>query len=260
MGIDGMVVRPLTFTYADLLQFTLVELPCTVACIGNRPGGTMIANAVWTGVPLSLVFGEVGVSNRARYARFEGADGYVTGLPLAYLEQAIIAYQMNGQPLPLEHGYPARLIVPGFYGYKMPKWITKVILSDQPVEGFWEARGWSADGKVQTTAAILAPRNLERLHGAVMLNGYAYAGERAITSVEVSIDGADWMPVEVQRRSRYEWAFWQTLWTPFAAGDYLIKVRATDDTGYTQPDELSDNAYPDGARGLHGVVVRVEAV
>lgn len=259
--VDGMAMKPLTFNFAEIMTFPTVEVPCTLACIGNRPGGDKIANAVWSGVRLNDLLAEVGVSSEARYAEITSADGYRTTLALRQLETALLAISINRMPLSPNEGAPARLIAPGLYGYKMPKWITRITLTDVPAAGFWEAQGWSLDGTVQTTAAIWLPQPRTRIAVGMplLIAGMAYGGERRIVRVDVSIDDGAWMPAELQTRSNYEWALWHTIWTPTILGEFLIKVRAADATGYVQPDVLSDATFPNGAVGLHGVTVRVEA-
>lgn len=259
--VDGMAMKPLTFNFAEIMTFPNAELPCTLACIGNRPGGDKIANAVWAGVRLNHLLAEVGVSREAHYAEITSADGYRTTLSLRQLETALLATTINGAPLAPSEGAPARLIAPGLYGYKMPKWITRITLTNAPAAGFWEGQGWSLDGTVQTTAAIWTPQPRTRiaLGAPLVIAGMAYGGERQIVRVDVSIDDCAWMPAKLQSRSTYEWALWHTTWTPTTLGDYLIKARSTDETGYVQPDVFSDSAFPNGAAGLHGVVVRVEA-
>jgi hypothetical protein len=190
------------------------------------------------------------------YAHLHAADGYSTSIELADLEQAVLVYRMNDAPLLPEHGYPTRLIVPGLYGYKMPKWIQRIILADQPLAGFWEKRGWSASGQARLTSAILSPHHQARVSGTTRLHGIAYAGKRRIESVQVSIDGADWMPVSFTQVSPNTWAEWSIAWTAPGPGDYQIRVRATDDSGYMQS-ETDYPAFPNGSSGIHAIIARV---
>jgi DMSO/TMAO reductase YedYZ molybdopterin-dependent catalytic subunit len=257
LWLGGLVETPLSLTYQDLQLMSTVDLPCTIACIGNPPGGRWIGHAVWRGVSLSSILQRASVTSGAMYAHFLCADGYATSLPVERLSPAILAFEMNGRILPREHGFPARIIAPGLYGYKMPKWIQKIELSDVPLAGFWEGRGWSADGEVQSTAAIVSPHNNESVSGVVTLSGTAYAGARSVTMVEISIDGGAWMPVPINASMPYRWTGWQIDWTPPAPGEYLVKVRATDSIGFTQNEHASTKPFPNGATGLHAVVVRV---
>jgi DMSO/TMAO reductase YedYZ molybdopterin-dependent catalytic subunit len=257
LWVHGLVDNPLSFTYQDLQALHVYDFPCTVVCLGNLPGGRLMGHAVWRGVSLTSIFDRVGVSSEARYVHFLSADGYVTALPLARLSEVLIAFEMNGRTLTPEHGYPARVIVPGLYGYKMPKWIQKIELSDQPLNGYWEGRGWSSDGDVQTSAAIFYPHSGEIVSGVVALSGVAFAGGRRITQVEISVDGGAWMPVPMNASEPYRWVNWNIEWTPPAAGEYQIKVRATDSDGFIQREDASIKPFPNGTSGLHAIVVRV---
>jgi DMSO/TMAO reductase YedYZ molybdopterin-dependent catalytic subunit len=254
-SVGGLVRHPLVWSYSDVLALPQVEFPCAVACIGNKPGGEWIGDAVWQGTPLTEMLNELTILPEARYARLLAADKYVTSLPLDRLQGALLVYGMNGDVLPPEHGFPMRLMVPGLYGYKMPKWIERIELTDTPAGGIWEERGWSADGTVQTTSAILSPRSKMSVSGTVQFTGIAYAGERAITAIELSIDGGPWMPVQFTPVSGAGWTEWQIEWTPPGPGDYQVRVRATDSDGFTQPE--SGAAFPNGASGQHAIVVRL---
>jgi len=254
-SLGGLVRHPLVWSYGDVLALPSVDVPCAIACIGNKPGGEWMGNAVWQGTPLAGLLDELTILPEARYARLLAADKYTATLPLERLRGALLVYGMNGETLPPEHGFPVRLIVPGLYGYKMPKWIERIELTDTPPIGMWEQRGWSADGIVQTTSAILSPRSKETVSGVVQFSGMAYAGERIITAIELSIDGAPWMPVPFTPGIGASWTTWQIDWTPPGVGDYQARVRATDSDGFTQSEVSA--AFPNGASGQHAIVVRV---
>ena len=254
-SVGGLVRHPLVWSYGDVLALPSVEVPCAIACIGNKPGGEWIGNAVWQGTPLPALLDELAILPGARYARLLAADHYRTSVPLERLQGALLVYGMNGETLPPEHGFPARLIVPGLYGYKMPKWIERIELTDTPAGGVWEQRGWSAEGIVQTTSAILSPRSKETVRGTVRFSGMAYAGERTIVAVELSIDGAPWMPAPFTPAVDVGWTSWRIEWTPPGPGDYQARVRATDSDGLTQPEIGA--AFPNGASGQHAIVIRV---
>ncbi|MBI5669056.1 MAG: molybdopterin-dependent oxidoreductase [Chloroflexi bacterium] len=256
-SLGGMVQRPLVIRYDELLALPAIELPATLVCIGSTPAKPLIGHARWRGVRLQSLLDQVAPDDRADFAQFYSADGYTTFVERARLAEAILAYEMNGAPLLPEHGYPVRLIVPGLYGYKMPKWIQRLQLTDTPVNGFWEGRGWSASGVAQTLSAIVSPRHLESVSGEVTFTGFAYAGERAVTSVEISIDDAPWMPVPVEAGAPYSWTTWRITWAPPAPGDYLVKVRATDSSGFTQPEDTT--AFPNGSTAIQRIIVRVTA-
>lgn len=255
--LGGMVQTPLYLTYDDLLNYPSSEIECVIACIGNKAGGLLAGSALWQGVPLSTLFDQAQILPQARYARFFAADGYVTSVEIDQLQPAMLVYAMNGKSLPPEHGFPSRLIIPGLYGYKMPKWIQRISLSDLPHYGLWEERGWSTSGKVQTHSVILSPRPLETVTGVVHLSGIAYAGLNTIKSIAVSIEGGDWMAVDFNQGPGYGWTHWKIDWTPPTPGDYQIAVRATDDNGYTQLDNLNTSPYPDGSNAIHKIVIRI---
>lgn len=239
--IAGMGERPLILSYEEVLALPAVDVTCTLMCSGN--GSPRTATATWRGVPIKTLLDRLNIP--AQHARFVSADGYSTGLPLDKLTNALLVYAINGEALSHEHGFPARLVVPGLYGYKMPKWITRMELTDTPAVGFWEARGWSADGAAQTTVAILSPHHREAVSGVVTIRGTAFAGEQDISHIEVNIDNGPWMSVPFTPGARYCLTEWQIDWSPPAPGDYHIQVRAWD--------VASQNDNP----ARQGIVVRV---
>lgn len=255
--LAGLVEVPLCLSYADLLKLPAVDQDEVIACIGNRPGGHCIGQASWHGVAMATLLGEVTRQPGARYAHLFAADGYSTSISMTQLEDAILVFGMNGDPLPPEHGYPARLVVPGLYGYKMPKWIQRIILAETPLEGLWEQRGWSASGEAQLTSHIVSPPHQSSISGIVTLRGIAYAGKRAIKAVELRVDGGPWMPANFTQAGPGTLAQWAIDWTPHVPGDHRITVRVTDETGVTQPDILTANPFPNGSSALHSITVRV---
>ncbi len=175
---------------------------------------------------MSALLSELESDPAVRFARLHASDGYTAVLPLDQLSACLLAYEIDSAPLPLEHGFPARLIAPGLGGYKMPKWINRIDLTASPDGGFWEARGASLDGAAAVTAAILS-HDLQP-NGARRLTGVAYAGARAVQSVSVSVDGGGWMPVDFTPAEPGALTHWQIAWTPPGAGDYQLRVRASD--------------------------------
>lgn len=252
--LGGMVEVPLPLSYRDLTSLPATEVECALACIGNTPGGPLMGQARWEGVPLQTLLNEVHVLPEARYAHLHAADGYATSIDLAHLNRALLAYRLNGDPLPQEHGFPVRLVVPGLYGYKMPKWIQRVELAEAPLAGLWEKRGWSALGRVRVTSAIQSHQIAA--DKSVLLRGMAFAGENPLRAVEISIDGGPWMPVTFSQRTPFVWAEWSARWEPPGAGHYHIRVRATDSSGQTQTEDNA-SAYPDGSSGIHAIVVSI---
>lgn len=223
-AITGRVARPLILSFDDLRQFPTETLRCAIACAGTSSGRPLLGEAVWRGVPLRALLADVTVSASARYARIHAADGFTTVLPLDQLAEALLVYEMDDAPLPLAHGFPARLIAPGLLGYKMPKWIERVELTESSDGGFWESRGWSLDGTAGVNAAILSHR--QQADGSIALAGIAYGGSQPVTSVEVSIDNDGWMPVSFIQDNPLALAHWRAEWTPSnpGAGDYQVIV------------------------------------
>ena len=270
LTIDGLVKNPLTLSLADIAARPFVEQMRTLECIGNAVGGNQIGNAVWGGILLADLLAEVGVLATAVRARFEAADNYETSVTLDWLTQpgAMLATQMNGEPLPPEHGYPLRLFMPGLYGQKMPKWITRIeFIADAAHLGTWEKQGWSNEAAIKTNSLIMQPTHIQKVPFAPLeIFGVAYAGDRHITQVEVGIemDGElSWQTVTelVRGPSDEVWTQFYLPWTPPQAGTYTLLVRATDDTGFVQTERargILEGAFPDGTDKIHNIVIVVE--
>lgn len=257
LNVHGLVTKSLSLSFDGILNMQSVEMPCTLAAITSMPNNLLVGHALWKGISFKRLLDEVGLPSEAQYAQFTSVNGYMTYLPLKLLDNALLAYEMNGEPLSAEQGYPMRLIVPGVYDYKMPKWLHSVELVASPSSGQYESRGWSADGVVQTTSAIFTPHVRESVNGTVSFSGMAFAGTRAIIQIELSIDDGDWMPVPFVPAEVGSWTRWHIDWQAPAPGDYLVKVRATDSDGFTQPDALNLPVFPNGSSAIHAVVFRV---
>jgi len=257
LNVHGLVSKTHSFSFDDIQNMQPVEMPCTLAAITSTPNNLLVGHALWKGISFKRLLDKVSLHSEAQYAQFTSVNGYVTYLPLKLLDDALLAYEMNDEPLSAEQGYPMRLIVPGVYDYKMPKWLQSVELVAAPSTGRYESRGWSADGIVQTTSAIFTPRVRESVNGNVSFSGMAFAGTRAITQIELSIDDGDWMPVPFVPAVTRSWTRWQIDWQAHAPGDYLVKVRATDSDGFTQPDMSNLPVFPNGSSAIHAVVFRV---
>jgi DMSO/TMAO reductase YedYZ molybdopterin-dependent catalytic subunit len=215
----------------------MVEFDALIACAGSSPGGAGLGQARWRGVPLESILAEIALLPGADYAHLHAADGYNTCLRLDQLRRATLVYAMDGEPLAVEHGYPVRLVLPGHYGYKMPKWIQRIVLADVPLTGFWERRGWSQNGAIQPVAAFSTPQDQAEISGQVALQGYAY-GSQPMAAVELSDDGGPWMPATMAQDSPATAAQWALDWRPAQPGSYRLSVRARDLGGGTQAEPL----------------------
>ena len=225
-AIIGGVRTPLILSFDDLSAFSTQTLRCAIACAGVSRDRPLIGEAVWRGVPMQALLDELVIAPDVRFARIHAADGYTTVLPLDRLAYTLLATEMDGAPLPPEHGFPARLIAPGLHGYKMAKWIERIELRASSEGGFWESRGFSLEGEATVKVAVLSHE--QAANGAISFAGIAYAGTRPIKSVQVSIDNGDWMPVPFVQDDPIALAHWQIDWTAPNAGDYHIRARASD--------------------------------
>jgi DMSO/TMAO reductase YedYZ molybdopterin-dependent catalytic subunit len=261
MRIHGMVDRELTLTYQDLLDRADIVAPVTLSCVSNEVGGDLVGNAVWQGVPLAELLEEAGVRPGATQVASRSVDGWSCGFPTEAVwdgRTALVAIAMNGEPLPVDHGFPARLVVSGLYGYvSATKWLSEIELTTmEDFSGYWIPRGWSKLGPVKTQSRIDTPRRGGRVTAGspVAVAGVAWAPDTGISNVEVQIDDGDWQTAELgESLGSDAWRQWLVSWTP-TAGSHRLRVRATDESGYTQTSEEAAPA-PDGATGWHEVTV-----
>ncbi len=259
--VDGLVDEELVLTLDDLQTMPVTTDFNTLMCISYRVGGELIGNAGWTGVALRDVLQRAGVDAEAAYLKFTSADDYTESLPLeaAMDEDARLVWLMNDEPLTRKHGFPLRALVPGRYGMKNPKWITRLTLEPEESEGYWAARGWSRSAFIQTMSRFDVPgRNSRIAAGLSALRGVAFAGERGISRVEVSIDsGESWADAEVRPPlSDLSWVRWEHDFQAEPPRQTLV-VRATDGTGRRQIMEARD-PLPEGATGYHRRPVRIQ--
>jgi len=262
LNIGGMVKTPLTLSYQDLLARPMVERTITICCVSNEVGGPYIGNAVWQGVLLADLLTEAGVDPRAEQIFGTSVDGWTCGFPVGAAfdgRDAMIAIGMNGEPISLEHGYPARVIIPGLYGYvSATKWVQSLELTTwSQAEGYWVPLGWSRDAPIKTQSRIDVPRRDEKVSaGKIAIAGVAWAQHRGIEKVEVRIDSGGWNIATLALDfSDDTWRQWKYEFDA-KPGEYQIQVRATDKTGETQTEEVS-RPDPDGATGYHTRTLKV---
>jgi DMSO/TMAO reductase YedYZ molybdopterin-dependent catalytic subunit len=258
LRIHGMVDQEVTLTYADLVRRQLTEAWVTLCCVSNEVGGDLIGNAYWSGVPVRDLLREVGVHEGADAVLQRSHDGWTCGTPLAALtdeRNALLAVAMNGEPLPIEHGFPVRTVVPGLYGYvSATKWLVdlEVTRFDQ-FDAFWTKRGWSEKGPVKTQSRIDVPRDGDGVNaGAVRVGGSAWAQHTGIAKVEFQLDGGSWQEAELGAVPDVDtWVQWAGE-VDVEPGRHQLVVRATDQSGYTQTSVRTD-VVPNGATGWHSV-------
>jgi DMSO/TMAO reductase YedYZ molybdopterin-dependent catalytic subunit len=263
LRITGMVDQPFELDYAELLAMDSVEVPVTIACVSNEVGGGLVGNAVWQGVALADLLDRAGVQPDASQIVGRSVDGFTAGFPTATAldgRTALVAYAMNGEVLPADHGHPARLIVAGLYGYvSATKWLEEIELTTwDAFDGYWVPRGWAKEGPIKTQSRIDVPRQgAEVAAGTVAVAGVAWAPIRGIATVEVRVDDGPWQQAVLGPSSSDDtWVQWWWSWEA-AAGERTLTVRATDNDGEVQTAAVAPPA-PDGATGRH--TIRIDVV
>ncbi|MFO1540659.1 MAG: molybdopterin-dependent oxidoreductase [Chloroflexota bacterium] len=263
LTVRGMVGREVRLTYDELFDFPIVEQQCTIACVSNEVGGRLVGNALWRGIDLRAVLARAEPDPAATQIVGRSADGWTGGFPTAWAmdpaRTPMIAVAMNGAPLTADHGYPARLIIPGLYGYvSATKWLTEIELTTmEAFDAYWIPLGWAKEAPILTQARIDVPRaGADVAAGSVAIAGVAWAPDRGVSAVEVRIDEGDWQQARISEPvSAATWVQWVLPWSA-TPGTHRIAVRATDGLGVVQTDERTAPA-PDGARGHHTITVRV---
>ena len=263
LTVKGMVDRNLSFTYDDLLaRDDVIERDITLVCISNEVGGPYAGNARWLGVPLANLLHEAGVQDGADQLVSRSVDGWTAGTPTRDVldgRDALVAFGMNGEPLPVNHGFPVRLVIPGVYGYNSAtKWLTELELTTfGAYDAYWASRGYAQQGPLKTLTRIDTPKGLANLSaGQTVIGGVAWAIHRGIDHVEVQVDGGPWMPARLGDVTTGDtWRQWAVDWdaTP---GSHTLTARSTDGNGELQPEQRAE-PLPDGASGWHSVVVLV---
>ncbi len=262
LKIHGRVRKPLTITFDELLKRPMIERYITLSCVSNEVGGDLIGNARWLGVPIKDLLDEVGVDPAADQVVSRSVDGFTAGTPTKALmdgRDAILAVAMNGEPLPIDHGFPVRMVVPGLYGYvSATKWLAELELTTfADFDAYWVPRGWAQQAPIKTESRIDKPRPGDVKVGQTVVAGVAWAPHRGISKVEVRVDDGPWQEASLAAVASVDtWRLWSLPWNA-TKGEHTLVVRATDNAGQTQTSEVADPA-PDGATGWHtiGVTVR----
>ncbi|MDN5599958.1 MAG: molybdopterin-dependent oxidoreductase [Brachybacterium sp.] len=262
LRIHGLVDQELTIDFAQLLEEPMIEKHVTLACVSNPVGGDLAGNATWLGVPVRTLLERAGVKDGADMVLSRSIDGFTASTPLEALtddRDSLIAVGMNGEPLPAQHGYPVRMVVPGLYGYvSATKWLTELKVTTFADDvAYWSTRGWTERGPIKIASRVDVPRSFGELSpeadGTVMLGGTAWAQQRGIAAVEVRIDDGDWREAELGAEvSQDTWVQWSLRWEDAEPGDHSVTVRATDGEGEVQTEERA-NPAPNGASGWHTV-------
>jgi DMSO/TMAO reductase YedYZ molybdopterin-dependent catalytic subunit len=264
LRVHGMVDHPVELTYDELLARPMIERDVTLVCVSNEVGGNLTGTATFLGARLADLLREAGVQPGATQLVSRSSDGFTVGTPTSVVldgRDALIAVGMNGQPLPVEHGFPARLVVPGLYGYvSATKWVTDLELTTlDAYDAYWVQRGWAKQAPIKTESRIDVPRGGANLApGTVAIAGVAWAPHRGVSKVEVQVDDGPWQPATLGPSPTDDtWRQWVLSWNA-TAGSHRLSVRATDGTGAAQTAEFAD-PVPDGATGWHQINVTVKA-
>ncbi|MGZ5421746.1 MAG: molybdopterin-dependent oxidoreductase [Aeromicrobium sp.] len=264
LRVHGMVDKELNLSYRDLMGMALVERRITLTCVSNEVGGPYVGNASWIGVPIRDILAKAGVKGGANAIKSTSADAWTCGTPLEAVtddRNAIIAIDMNGEPLPLAHGFPARMVVPGLYGYvSATKWLVDLeVTRFADFKAYWTTRDYDAKAPIKMSSRIDVPRSFQSFErDAVRVGGVAWAQTTGIQRVEVKVDGGPWADADLGTEDTIEtWRQWSWKWDDATKGRHTLTVRATDADGETQ---TSDRARirPNGTTGWHSVQFTVE--
>ncbi len=263
LKITGLVEREIEIGYEELLGLPMTETAVTLMCVSNEVGGTLVGNAVWLGHPIRTLLEKAGPRAGADMVLSQSIDGWTASTPLDVLldedRDCLLAVGMNGEPLPLEHGFPVRMVVPGLYGYvSATKWVTELKVTRFADDfAYWTTRGWSERGPIKTSSRIDVPRSGAQVQaGTLPVAGVAWAQHTGITGVEVRVDGGPWVAATLAEPiSADTWVQWVYEW-PATSGSHVIEARATDAAGLEQSGARV-SVIPNGAEGYHGITVTV---
>jgi DMSO/TMAO reductase YedYZ molybdopterin-dependent catalytic subunit len=262
LTVGGLVDKPMRLSLADLRTLPGATEYVTMECISNNVGGELMSTGSFTGVRLRDLLAIANPKSQGSWVAFKARDGYSESLPMSLVQGApeiMVAYGLDGMPLPMKHGFPARMLIPGHYGMKGPKWLDSIEVVNHESGGYWEQQGWDHNAVIKTTARIDVPKDSDLIKlGTVSLAGVAFAGTRGIGKVEYSTDGGSrWNSAPFGAPlSPLTWVLWKADWTPAREGAYRLMVRAADGTGKAQ-EQRNAPSYPSGASGYHTIQVNV---
>ena len=276
LKFTGAVTQSLTLTFKDILAAPQQNIYLTMECIGNPAGGNLIGNAEWTGTPLLPFLEQAGVNPEAMQFILHGADSYETTLPVAEVmrPQVLLVHQMNSAPLTQAHGYPLRILIPGHFGQKQPKWLVGIEAITKSKRGFWERQGWSNTAEIPTHSLVRQVQNTRVWNrqnhvtlnqdgetgwgSGILIAGVALDKSSPITAIEVSTNGGQtWEAAEQNSpTSPHEWTLWRYRWKPEVAGKYTLLARAV---SIREQQQLEDKNYKDGSAGILQIHVTLEA-
>ena len=263
LRVHGLVAREITLTWAELLASDLIETYVTLTCVSNPVGGDLVGNAKWLGLPIRDLLARADPLPEADMVLSRSVDGFTASTPIEVLtdsRDAILAVGMNDEPLPTEHGFPVRMVVPGLYGYvSATKWVTDLeVTRFADAEAYWTVRGWSEKGPIKTSSRIEVPRPSSHVKaGTVAVGGTAWAQRRGITGVEVQVDDGPWQAATLATEASVDtWRQWSYPWPDAQVGKHTLRARASDPEGVQ--DETVAPVVPDGASGWNTVYVYVD--
>ncbi|MDJ0314114.1 molybdopterin-dependent oxidoreductase [Arthrobacter sp. H35-D1] len=263
LRVHGMVEEEFTLDFEELMGSDLIETYVTLACVSNVVGGNLVGNAKWLGYPLREVLARAKPKAGADMVLSTSSDGFSASTPLPILQDdrdAILAVGMNDEPLPLQHGFPVRMVVPGLYGFvSATKWVVDLeVTTFAEKAGYWTSRGWSSHGPIKASSRIEVPKALARVPaGKVAIGGSAWAQTKGISKVEVQLDNGEWLEAELAAEASVDtWRQWSYVWQDAPAGSHNVQVRAYDANGELQIEEQAPPA-PNGSSGWHSITFTV---
>jgi DMSO/TMAO reductase YedYZ molybdopterin-dependent catalytic subunit len=259
LEVAGLFDNAHPLTLKDLVAYPPVTQAITLSCISNPVGGDLIGTSKWTGVPLRDVLKDLGLKPEAKELYIEAVDGFYESVVMADImdPRTLLVYGMNGDALPIEHGFPLRIYIPNHYGMKQPKWITRITAIDHEGPGYWVDRGWSKEARPQIVSVIDTIAQDSPVDGRIPTGGIAWAGDRSINKVEMQVDNGEWTEATLRTPplSPLTWVQWRYDW-PSSPGEHTFRVRAVDGTGALQISDISE-PHPNGATGYDAVINKI---